>query len=560
MALDPQIQALMGGSSPAQPTSPQAAPATGPADEGGGLDPQLQALAASVQKDTPAAAPTGTMSWPKFIGNEAVRVGAQAINGLPGLAEDIGVTARNASESLAQKLGIAPAIYGVNRKIEAAMPKALQSLTGSILPTGPGAAYTMPTQQFGQALDSLTTAPTSGLGKLAEFTGSAVLGSKLPTPTVGNTPAAFVSPLAKPASALTGAQQQALDQGTQLGMRATPGQQVGSKALQQLEAKLESQPWTSGPFNAIASANSRVLGTQAAKAIGEDSPIVDSTVLGRASDRLANLFQSVRSASRSVQQAPEVTDSTIKGIDSDFSGLLPGNMSIASHPLVAQLKDLADTGSINGEQLGQLSSKLGKSAYKQMSSASGDRDLGQALYRVKDYVDDLVQSTLSGDEASAYSAGRTQYRNLMTLLKPGVVNPSTGEVSGRALANALGRTDRSGFTLGRNTSPLYAAARFSQAFKPVVGDSGTATRSGMGLLPLIGTALGGLGGHFAGLGGMEGAGAGAAAGAAAAPLLNLGSRAYLRMAAPLVNGARATPGALRPLAKPLLYGGLLSAE
>jgi hypothetical protein len=44
------------------------------------------------------------------------------------------------------------------------------------------------------------------------------------------------------------------------------------------------------------------------------------------------------------------------------------------------------------------------------------------------------------------------------------------------LANYLQQTDRQGFLYGKNQTPLYNAARFAQAFKPVVGDSGTATR------------------------------------------------------------------------------------
>jgi hypothetical protein len=135
-------------------------------------------------------------------------------------------------------------------------------------------------------------------------------------------------------------------------------------------------------------------------------------------------------------------------------------------------------GSANAQQLGQLSSKLGRAAYKAMTSPSGDRDLGKALYAVKDHADDLVESTLSAAERAAYSTARGQYRNLMTLTsRTGIVNPSTGNVSGTALATKLQQADRPGFLFGKNQTPLYQAARFAQAFKPIVGDSGTATRS-----------------------------------------------------------------------------------
>jgi hypothetical protein len=263
-----------------------------------------------------------------------------------------------------------------------------------------------------------------------------------------------------------------------MGMRLTPGQASGSRALQQFEAKLESQPMTSGPFNSLKSANQRVLNGTAARAIGETGTAVDSETLERASERLGNVFDSVRTPDRIVIADPRATSRAIDAIDQSVEGLLPGNASIRDNKLVQNLETLTQQGGINGEQLGSLSSKLGRAAYKQMSGPNGDRDWGQALYAVKDHVDDLVQSTLSPEEARTYAAARTQYRNLMLLTsRTGIVNPSTGNVSGGALANKLQQADRNGFLFGQNQSDWYNAARFAQAFKPIVGDSGTATRS-----------------------------------------------------------------------------------
>jgi hypothetical protein len=63
------------------------------------------------------------------------------------------------------------------------------------------------------------------------------------------------------------------------------------------------------------------------------------------------------------------------------------------------------------------------------------------------------------------------------LSRTNIVNPSNGQVNGRALAQMLQQKDRAGFTLGRNRTGMYDAARLAQAFPPIVGDSGTATRS-----------------------------------------------------------------------------------
>jgi hypothetical protein len=302
---------------------------------------------------------------------------------------------------------------------------------------------------------------------------------------------------------------------------------------------------TSGPFNTLKSVNQRSLNRITAGAIGETSDVVDSSVLARADERLGNVFEGVRSPNRITVTDPAATSRVIDQIDQDVRGLLPGNGSVRDNPLVQDLERLTQGGGINGQQLGTLSSKLGRAAFKQMTTPSGDRDWGQALYAVKDHVDDLVQQSLTAEEAAAYSQARQQYRNLMLLTgRTGIVNPSSGNVSGAALANRLQQADKSGFLFGRNQSDWYNAARFAQAFKPIVGDSGTATRSMLTsptdfLLSLP---------------------------------FNLATRAYLRTPATtaraVANGVtnpgtaagRAAGGLLNPLVGPGVYGGLLAEQ
>jgi hypothetical protein len=85
---------------------------------------------------------------------------------------------------------------------------------------------------------------------------------------------------------------------------------------------------------------------------------------------------------------------------------------------------------------------------------------------------------LSGKTAKAFADARSQYRNLMLLTqRSGVINPSSGDVNGVALAGLLQQKDKTGFLFNKNNTDLFNAARFAQAFKPLVGDSGTATRS-----------------------------------------------------------------------------------
>ena len=275
-------------------------------------------------------------------------------------------------------------------------------------------------------------------------------------------------------AALTRSQQELLGRGKELGMRFTPGQSTGSRALQQMEAKLESQPMTSGPFFALKDANQKALNREVAASFGEASDTVDNVVLDRAATRLGNVFEAAKDdIVRPIE--PQKFLSFYAQMQDEVRGITKG---FESHDLVQDLVKLANTGSATGKQLQPLTSKLGKAAYKEMSSPQGDRELGLALYQVKDYVDDILQSGMTQQQAQKFGQARGQYRNLINVLsRTNIVNPSSGNVQGRALAQMLQQRDRAGFTLGRNKTGMYDAARVAQAFPPIVGDSGTATRS-----------------------------------------------------------------------------------
>jgi hypothetical protein len=262
--------------------------------------------------------------------------------------------------------------------------------------------------------------------------------------------------------------------------KLTPGQASGSRALQQFEAKLESQPMTSGPFNRIKSANQTEINRRVSDAIGvRGADVVDSATLDQAHRRIDRIYSIVRGSKDRVVE-PDAFLNGLQSVESNYNGLLFTNgkpYSVIDHPLVSQLYNQASKGQLSARQLVDLSSKMGKAARSQMTGANGDRQLGMALNEVKDIVDDMVESGLNGKTRALFSQARGNYRNLMTIeSNVGIVNPSTGNVSGANLANALARKDKAGFLLGRNESPMYDAARFAQAFKPIVGDSGTATR------------------------------------------------------------------------------------
>lgn len=284
-----------------------------------------------------------------------------------------------------------------------------------------------------------------------------------------------------PSAGLNEAMRRALAAGEGLGMRVTPGQATGSRALQQMEARLESQPLTSGPFNTLKAGNQTTMNRVFAKALGESSDVLDDATVGKFLARADKVYADVAD---DVARQVDPTDflNRLSRIEADTDGLVPGG--IAQHPLVQRLIDYASKGKITGEQAQQLRSQLGKAAQQQMSGQQGNRELGSALFDVQEIADDWLAQGLSGARKAAYDAVRGQYRNFRLMTKAGAINPSSGNVSAPKLANTLQRADERGFLAGGNQSDLYNAARFGQAFRPIVGDSGTATRMPQGMFEI----------------------------------------------------------------------------
>lgn len=367
---------------------------------------------------------------------------------------------------------------------------ALQPVTGAP-EMGAGEFFTQKAEQIGVG----TVAGGAG-GYLADKVAAALLGrgraAAPAAPSAPTTAQAQTTVTATPTASVTGgqvtpgvvgpdvsagltrAQQAILNRGKELGFRTTPGQETGSRSLQQMEARLESSPFTSGPFNAIKAENQTVLNRATAQAIGVQADELSNPVLAQAQRQISNVYNRVASPNTQKIDGMYVANG-IDLIDNAFEGLT--TQPLKSNIFVKQLQEFANKGEATGNQLSTLSSKIGKRAKNEMTTASGDRELGNALFQIKEIVDDMLAAGLSAEEQAAFQAARANYRNLMTLRSnPGVVNPSSGNVSGLNLASALTRKDPQGFVFGGNTTPMYEAARFAQAFRPIVGDSGTATR------------------------------------------------------------------------------------
>lgn len=271
---------------------------------------------------------------------------------------------------------------------------------------------------------------------------------------------------------LNQAQQQALEAGQALGMRATPGQATGSRALQQLEAKMESQPMTSGPFNAIKAGNARVVSREFLRAIGETGDEVTPQIIAQADQRIGGAFE------RAAQNNRINWDNALQGDIADVVQSATSELQDQESRVIArQAEDLLAKAARNGGVIDGAAFQNSRQALTRLSIGNNS-SIGYWARQLREALDDALIRSVGPAEAANLATARGQYRILATAMnRTGALNTAKGAVQPGILANALAQSDSRGYLMGGNQSGLYNALRFAQAFQPIVGDSGTATRS-----------------------------------------------------------------------------------
>lgn len=275
-----------------------------------------------------------------------------------------------------------------------------------------------------------------------------------------------------PSAGLTAAQRNVLERGRELGMRVTPGQALGNKNVQRVEAKLESQPMTAGTFDAIKDNNLRVVTREYAREIGEDTDEITRGVLGRAEDRIGGVFNRVLDEA-DIQYTNNLQTRLAELEARAGNELVPEEMTVINKQLSSILDKATrtDNGAISGRAYQNIRTSLNR-------IAQGNRpNLAYYAGQLRNTLDDALQNSVSGSEAAALREARRQWRFLsIGTERQGAINIGTGRVSPGAMTSAVQSADEAGFLFGGRQSRFYDALEFSKAFQPLVGDSGTATR------------------------------------------------------------------------------------
>lgn len=368
-------------------------------------------------------------------------------------------------------------------------------------------------------------------------------------PPVADAASAVGRKLAAPVTSYATQSQKYLQRAAEaLGFQLTPAARTMNPTMMRVEAGLESNPLTSGPFGRLTQANQRLINQTAAKAIGQNADNLSATILGQADDAIGRRFDAI--ARHRIPLTPQF-EQGVRNAEQQYMSVWGSRGDTKAAGVISDALDEAQRGVMTGERYNALRSELSKvtrDAYR-----TGNSRLGELTKNLIDTLDDAAVAGLPQGAAQDVAAARTQWKTLLNIERS-----LNGEnLSAAKMSNVLRREDPRGYLRGGRSSDLYTLVRAGEQFRNLTGDSGTAAR--LSALPII--ASSGLGSS---LGGLVGGPAGAVAGAAAGPFAMQGlSMAYLsplmqkylsRTQAPISQLAAPNASRVAPLLAPAAAG------
>jgi len=264
--------------------------------------------------------------------------------------------------------------------------------------------------------------------------------------------------------ALPKAQQRLIERADDLNIGLTPGQRLGSKPLQQLEASAEAMPFTSGLTEEMGKVNQSTLNKLAAEAIGETADDISGDVLARAADRIGGVYDNIAADVKAINLGK-----------TKLANMFDDMGTEAEQRIVNYVKKFPEleSGTITGKTFNALRQRTGKDIRSAFSAGNGQ--LAEDLIEFQKIMDKALIKAKPKAAAELSEAGK-QWR-VLKALESGRAVDELGNVKPASLSGALRRIDKGGYLRGRNKSDFYDAVRISTGLRPKIGDSGTATRS-----------------------------------------------------------------------------------
>jgi len=205
----------------------------------------------------------------------------------------------------------------------------------------------------------------------------------------------------------------------QLGLQLPPGQAFDNRLLQRLELPMKSTPLLAGRFDRMNNANQAVFNRMVAREVGlGDVTKIRPQDYGRAWRSVSNEFN--RLTEKVSVNVDDQLMNDLGRIEQEQLGSIVRNDPF--EPIFNRLLDDLSDDVISGPQFQKYSHDLGKKAHVQLTSSAGDRELGLALYQVKESLDDALERSMGVATRKRYQEARHKWRILKALEARGALH------------------------------------------------------------------------------------------------------------------------------------------
>lgn len=249
-----------------------------------------------------------------------------------------------------------------------------------------------------------------------------------------------------------------------MGGVVTPGQKLGKPWMQKIESALERDPLTSKWIDKARDTNQKILNQKGTSQIGETSQNIPDDLLGRAYNRIGDMFDSVKNETIVLGKD---FGKAVNDAGYNFNRTWTGKGDSTAKSLLDSAQSAIKKGTLTGEEYNLVRSDL-SGVLRSQAVPSNTKQLAHDLM---DALDDVAERGISGGKSKIVSQARNEYKKLLGLEKS-----LNGEnISGAKLSSYLTKNDKSGYARGNDKSDLYEMLRFQRNFPDAVGNSGTPT-------------------------------------------------------------------------------------
>lgn len=258
----------------------------------------------------------------------------------------------------------------------------------------------------------------------------------------------------------------------ELGVTLDLGDLTGNKAVKNAITAIKRNPLASGPFDVIDAANAKAFNTAALKSIGVKGDKLTAPVLEGARKTLSEGFEALGKRVKKVEVSDDFLDNLAGVVDEARLSLDDNAFSVVKSNVDTVLNTVG--GVKDGRALSSLSSSLGKRAMKLSKPGSNNTAAGDALFELKELVDDLFEENAGPQARRQLTELRKQWSNLRTLRARNVV--IDGDLQLPSLRSTLQTKDPDALLLGgKQDNELFKMARLQESVRELVGNSGTPT-------------------------------------------------------------------------------------